>query len=235
VDRYVFSDDTIHAYAAWHYTLGWGNLFTVTVALIAITASVAVSVITLRRNTNHFEQSRIDARNDKLRAEVIDLISALSQRSSQVEIVVQRIRQLENVDRQAIHQHIEAMFSEDLWDSYRRATSHAFAVLALTEDRGAAEAIGLILGALGKIRELVATAAANPSTIHLVERAELDKLSHAIDAAITQLKSYAVCKLGVTAYDERGHPLDKLNVLSPEKPTEATRPPPRKLRDSLGG
>jgi hypothetical protein len=216
VDRYAFSDDTIHAYAAWHYTLGWGNLFTVTVALIAVTASVAVSVITLRRNASHFEQSRIDTRNDKLRAEVIDLISALSQRRSQVAIVFQRIKQLESVDRQAIHQNIEAMFSEDLWDSYRRATSHAFAVLALTEDKEAAEAIGLILGALGKIRQLVATAAANPSTIHLVERAELDELSHAIDAATKQLKSYAVCKLGVTAYDERGHPLDKLDVLSPE-------------------
>ena len=168
-----------------------------TVALIAITASVVVSVITLRRHASQFEQSRIDTRNDKLRAEVIDLISALAQRSSQVQIVVQRIRQLENVDRQAIHQNIEAMFSENLWDSYQRATSHAFAVLALTEDKEATEAIGLILGALGEIRKLVATAAANPSSIHLIERAEAVQLSHAIDAATKQLKSYAVCKLGV--------------------------------------
>jgi hypothetical protein len=212
----ALSNSTIQAHAAWHYTLGWGNLFTVTVALIAVTASVIVSVITLRRNASHFEQGRIDARNDKLRAEVIDLISALSQRSSQVEIVVQRIRQRENVDRQTIHQNIEAMFSENLWDSYRRATAHAFAVLALTEDKEAAEAIGRILEAFGKIRELVENAAANPSSIHLIERAEMAELSHAINAAIKQLMAYAVCKLGVTAYDERGHPLDKLNVLSPE-------------------
>jgi len=212
----TLSADTIHAHAAWHYTLGWGNLFTVTVALIAITASVVVSVITLRRNASHFEQSRIDTRNDKLRAEVIDLISALSQRRSQVEIVFQRIRQLESVDRQAIHQNIEAMFSENLWDSYRRATSHAFAVLALTEDKEAAEAIGLILGAIGQIRKLVETAAANPSTIHVIDHAEAEKLSHAIDAATKQLKSYAVCKLGVTAHDGHGHPLDKLDLLSPE-------------------
>jgi hypothetical protein len=216
VDLYPFSDDTIHASAAWHYTLGWGNLFTVTVALIAIIASVRVSVISLRRNASQFEQSRIDARNDKLRAEVIDLISALSQRRWQVEIVVERIRQLENVDRQAIHQNIEATFSENLWDSYRRATSHAFAVLTLTEDKEATEAIGLILGALGKILKLVETAAADPSTIHLIDRAEADELSHAIDAATKQLKSYAVSKLGVTAYDEHGHPVDKLNLLSPE-------------------
>lgn len=226
MDLYALSDNTIHAYAAWHYTPGWGNSFTVTVALIAITASVVVSVITLRRNTNHFEQGRIDTRNDKLRAEVIDLITALSQRRSQVAIVFQRIRQLESVDRQAIHQNIQAMFSENLWDSYRRATSHAFAVLALSEDKDAIEAIGLILGAIGKIRKLVENGAAHPSTIHLVEPAELDTISHAIDAAIKQLKSYAVCELGVAAYDEHGNPLNKLNVLAPDWPADVA-PSPR--------
>jgi membrane protein YdbS with pleckstrin-like domain len=216
VDPYTSPDDTIHAYAAWHYTVGWGNLFTVTVAVIAIIASVTVNVITLRRNASHFEQGRIDVRNDKLRAEVIDLISALSERRSQVEIVMQRIRQLENVDRQAIHQNIEATFSDNLWDSYRRITAHAFAVLALTEDKEATEAIGLILRALGRIRKLVGTAAANPSAIHLVDRAEADKLSHEIDTATEGLKSYAVCRLGVAAHDEHGHPLNKLDVLLPE-------------------
>jgi hypothetical protein len=213
---YALSHHSIQAHAAWHYTMGWGNLFTVTVAVFAIVASVTVNVITLRRNARHFEQGRIDARNDKLRAEVIDLISALSERRSQVAIVVQRIRQLENVDRQTIQQNIEAMFSENLWDSYRRATSHAFAALTLTEDKEAAEAIGLILGAFGKIRELVEKAATNPSSIHLIEDSELAELSHAIDAATKQLMAYAVCKLGVIAYDENGHPLDKLNILSPE-------------------
>src|ERR1700739_1388277 len=124
MDLYALSDHTIHRYSACQYTVGGGNTFTVAVAVAAITASVVVSVITLRRNTSHFEQSRIDTRNDKLRVEVIDLTSALSQRRSQVAIVFQRIRQLESVDRQAIHQNIEAMFSENIWDSYRRATSH---------------------------------------------------------------------------------------------------------------
>ena len=216
MDVYASSGDTIHAYAGWHYTLGWGNLFTVTVATIAIIASVTVSVITLRRNSIHFEQGRIDARNDKLRAEVIDLISALSQRHSQAGIVLQRIGQLESVDRQAIHQNIKDMFAEDLWDAYRRATSHAFAVLALTEDKQAAEAIGLILAAVERIRKLVERGAANPSTIHVVDPAELEKLGVTIDAATKQLKWYAVCKLGVAAYDEHGHPLNKLDLLSPE-------------------
>jgi hypothetical protein len=206
----------IHVYAQWHYTMGWGNVFTVTVALIAVVSSVVISVITLRRNASHFEQSRTDARNDKLRAEVIDLISTLSQRSSQVEIVVQRIRQLENVDRQIIHQHIDEILSGDLWDSYRRATSHSFAVLTLTEDKEAAEAIGLILGALGKIRKLAEDTAASSSRIDLVGRAEGNTLSHEIETATEKLKSYAVCKLGVAAYDEGGRPLNKLDILSPE-------------------
>ncbi|MDT5255710.1 MAG: hypothetical protein QOD10_790 [Mycobacterium sp.] len=196
--------------------MGWGNTFTVVVAVVAIISSVVVSVITLRRNTSHFEQSRLETRNDKLREEVIDLISALSQRSSQVEIVIQRIRQLESVDRQTIHQNFKAVFSEDLWDSYRRATSHAFAVLALTEDKEATEAIGLILGALEKLPNLVETAATNPSANDPVDTAEAANVSQAINAATKQLKSYAICKLGITAYDEHGHPLNKLNVLSPE-------------------
>jgi hypothetical protein len=216
VGRHAHSGGTIHVYAAWHYTLGWGNVFTVTVALIAIVSSVVISVITLRRNSDHFEQSRTDARNDKLRAEVIELISTLSQRSSQVEVVVQRIRQLESVDRQTIRQHIDEMLSGHLWDSYRRATAHCFAVLTLTEDNEAAEAIGLILGALKQIRRLAEDAAASQSTTRLVDRAETNKLSHEIDTATEKLKSYAVCKLGVTAHDEYGHPLNKLDVLSPD-------------------
>ena len=216
MDLSALSDDAIHRYWAWQYTVGWGNAFTVVVAVVAIISSVVVSVITLRRNTSHFEQSRLDTRNDKLREEVIDLISALAERSSQVGIVIQRIRERESVDRQAIHQNFKAIFSEDLWDSYRRATSHAFAVLALTEDKEAVEAIGLILGALEKLPELVERAAANASATHPVDRTEAADVSHAINSATKQLKSYAICKLGVTAYDEHGHPLDKLNVLSPE-------------------
>jgi hypothetical protein len=216
VDLYALPHSTIHAYGPWHYTVGWGNLFTVAVALIAIMASVTVSVITLRRNASQFEQSRIDARNDKLREEVIDLISALSQRSSQAEIVVRRIQQLEAVDLQAIHQNFEAMFAEDFWEFYRRANSHAFAVLALTEDREAAEAIGQIHIALGKVRKLIENVAANPSASQLVERAEAQKLGHAVEAATDQLRLYAVCKLGVSAYDEHGQLLDKLKVLSPK-------------------
>ena len=39
---YDVFDDAIDAFAEWHYTEGWGNLFTVTVASIAIITSVVV-------------------------------------------------------------------------------------------------------------------------------------------------------------------------------------------------
>ena len=121
MDLYELFDDAIDNIAAWHYSEGWGNLFTVTVASIAIVASVVVSRITLRRNAaqfkqgqldkrNEFEQGRVDKRNDKLREEVIDLISALSERSSQGEIVNQRIRKLERTDLPTMHQNIKAIF-----------------------------------------------------------------------------------------------------------------------------
>jgi hypothetical protein len=69
------------------------------------------------------------------------------------------------------------------------------------------------------------TGAANPSTTHLIDRAEADKLNHEIDAATKRLKSYAVSKLGVTAYEEHGHPLNKLNQLSLESPELALSSP----------
>jgi hypothetical protein len=216
VELRASSDEVIQAFAAWHYTAGWGNFFTVAVAVIAIIASVRVSAITMKHNANQFEQRRIDKRHDRLRAEVIDLISALSERKWQIEIVVQSIGQLSIVDRQAIHHNIEATFSENLWDSYRRTTSHAFAVLTLTEDQEASRAIGLILAALGQIVRLVEKGAANPSTTHLIDRAQADTLNNEIDAATNRLKVYALSKLGVTACDEHGHPLNKLDELSPE-------------------
>jgi len=45
VDPFDFFDDAIDGIAEWHYTAGWGNLATVTVATAAIIASVIVSEI----------------------------------------------------------------------------------------------------------------------------------------------------------------------------------------------
>jgi hypothetical protein len=88
--------------------------------------------------------------------------------------------------------------------------------LALTEDKKAAQAISLILRALHAIRNLVEVAEVDQSPSLLVDRAGLDKLSDEIDVATEQLKSYAVCELGVTAYDEHGRPVNKLDILSSE-------------------
>ena len=58
------------------------SLATVAVALIAVVVSVWFSTKTHRRAINQFEQRRVDARTDKLRSEIIDLITALSERPS---------------------------------------------------------------------------------------------------------------------------------------------------------
>lgn len=209
LDPFDFFGDAIDGMAEWQYTPGWGNLFTVVVATAAIIASVVVSKITLKRNAAQFEQTRLDKRNDKLRAEVIDLISALSERSSQADIAVQRIKRLEKIDLQTLYENIKAIMSENLWDSYRRAESHACAVLLLTEDKQAVEATGLILEALGKQRRMFEDAA-NPLKAYTVDGPEVDNLSYSIDAVTERIKSYAARELGVTAYDERGYPVNKL-------------------------
>jgi hypothetical protein len=65
-------------------------------------------------------------------------------------------------------------------------------------------------------RNWLSAPAANPSATHPVDPTEAANVSHAINAASEQLKSYAICKLGVSAYDEQGRPVNRLNVLSPE-------------------
>ena len=91
VDPFDFFDDAIGCIPEWHYTPGWGNLFTVTVATAAIIASVIVSRITLKRNAAQFEQSRLDTRNDKLRAEIAALLSTLGERRDRRTVFVKRI------------------------------------------------------------------------------------------------------------------------------------------------
>lgn len=217
--------DAFDGITAWHFTEGWGNLFTVTVASIAIVTSVIINRITLQRGAaqfqqgrldqlNQFEQGRLDQRNDKLQAEVIALIDALSERSSQAAIVILRIGELEQTDLETMQKKINAIFSEDLWASYRRAVAHAFAVLMLTDDGETSQRIGVILEALQRQRRMFETAA-NPMMTSTVDGADADQLSHRIDAAAEQLKSYAVRKFGVPAYDQQGQLLNKRNLLPP--------------------
>ena len=87
------------------YTPGWGNLFTVAVAATAIGVSAWYNRRTLRNaneinqrtldNTNEkFHQGRVDARNDKLRAEIAGLLDALSERKSQWAVFTHRRSEL---------------------------------------------------------------------------------------------------------------------------------------------
>ena len=85
-----------NAVVGWQYVGEWTSLAAVAVALIAVVVSVWFSTKTLRRAINQFEQRRVDARTDKLRSEIIDLITALSERPSPSDAIINRIAALAN-------------------------------------------------------------------------------------------------------------------------------------------
>jgi hypothetical protein len=85
-----------NAVVGWQYIGERASLATVAVALITVVVSVWFSTKTLRRALNQFEQRRVDARTDKLRSEIIDLITALSERPSPSDAIINRIAALAN-------------------------------------------------------------------------------------------------------------------------------------------
>ena len=99
-----------------------GELGDVAVALITVVVSVWFSTKTLRRAINQFEQRRVDARTDKLRSEIIDLITALSERPSPSDAIINRIAALANkidlahpsASKDQITIETKAVVSEDL-------------------------------------------------------------------------------------------------------------------------
>lgn len=217
-DPFDFLGDGIGGIAEWH----WGNILTVTVASIAIIASVVVSAITLRRNASQFERTRLDTRNDRLRAEVIDLTTAVAECHSQVDVATARFRELAEeyakegkspvlADRNQIY---KALLSEHVWESYRRASSHAYAVLLLTEDTELARCIRSILDPLGKQRKLL-TNMGDPA-VHATAIEEYQKLRRAVDSACQRLFRFALLNLGVRVYASEGdHPISKLDIFKP--------------------
>jgi hypothetical protein len=216
----------------WH----WGNILTVTVASIA---SVVVSNVTLKRNAaqfeqdrqdnarqyernrqdtrNDIEQSRLDARNDKLRAVLIDLNIALAERRSQTDIVSSRILTfgkgftVENPATPAeIEQGYKAILSEELWETYRRATSHAYGMLLLTEDTEVAGHITTIFDALAKERKLFEDLA-NAKTRLQVNTDEYPPVRDKIEVATKRLISYGLLNLGVRVHATiHEHPISSL-------------------------
>jgi septal ring factor EnvC (AmiA/AmiB activator) len=190
-----------------------GQTLSVTVASIAIIASVTVSAITLRRNANQFEQSRLDKRTDKLREELVALIGSITERNTQFDVVTARIDRIKDekpANMEEFYRSLKATLSEHLWTTYQRISFHAFTVLMLTEDRRAAEQIVAILRAIAEERKAMEDLATPGKTfvVNPVESAELDKKIKALNG---QIAVYAMLNLGVTAYPSaHAHPLRDL-------------------------
>ena len=87
-----------NAVVGWQNVGAWASV-AVAVALIAVVVSVWFSTKTLRRAINQFEQRRVDARTDKLRSEIIDLITALSERPPPSDAIINRIAALAKQNR----------------------------------------------------------------------------------------------------------------------------------------
>ena len=117
-----------NAVVGWQYVGERASLATVAVALITVVVSVWFSTKTLRRAINQFEQRRVDARTDQLRSEIIDLITALSERPSPSDAIINRIAALANkidlahpsASKDQITIETKAVVSEGLSGTYRR-------------------------------------------------------------------------------------------------------------------
>jgi septal ring factor EnvC (AmiA/AmiB activator) len=194
-------------------SINWGNIATVTVAIVAIIVSARYNLLALRRNANQFEQSQLDKRNDKLREELIALSSAITERKSQFDVVMGRIRQLgpeDRADPEAFHRNAKLILSESLWATFGQAMNHGYAVLLLTEDRQAAASTVAIIRGMVKERKTLEELT-NPSTRTTINLSELAGLDRAIQTAHKQLLDYALLNLGVSVYPAAlAHPLRDL-------------------------
>jgi hypothetical protein len=154
---YVYGQPPEWRVTEWHR----GNILTVTVASIAIIASVAVSRITLRRNASQFEQTRLDSRNDKLKDEIASLLSALGERRDRQTIFNKRLSDAARDARtkkpdpaaqvsasKRFGQDARAAYAEQISPVYDRAMSHSLAIFLVTNDLTLLEPIMRIQAAL---------------------------------------------------------------------------------------
>jgi hypothetical protein len=139
------------------WTPGWGNLFTVAVAIIAIGVSAWFNLRTLRSADKKFQQGRIDARNDKLRGDIAAFMDAVGERASQLDVFTHRINELVKAylpdnppgALAQFQQSSKAVLSETLSDAYRRTATHTFAINILTDDPGILDHVNRIQGVVG--------------------------------------------------------------------------------------
>lgn len=182
------------------WTPGWGNLFTVAIATAALGVGAWFNHQTLKRAAERHTQGRLDARHDKLRAELAALLSASGRRRSEMEIFANRVTDLiaatqSIADRGKLMIGIRAALNETVGALYARIEGHVYAVGMLTNDV-------LILGRIGEIHavlksdladyEIAMELATKPKD--LVETARMNKRREArtatLASATEQLLTY---------------------------------------------
>jgi hypothetical protein len=128
----------------FHLSINWGNIATVTVAIVAIIVSARFNVPTLRRSAAQFQHQRRDARDDKLRAEVAALLVALGERGTQHNNAFTRLvafvnaLDLENLSDDELQEPARiarTIAYEEMADVYRRISMHGMTIHMLTNDR----------------------------------------------------------------------------------------------------
>jgi hypothetical protein len=193
-----------NAVAGWQYRrmgeLGGGD-----VALIAVVVSVWFSTKTLRRAINQFEQRRVDARTDKLRSEIIDLITALSARPSPSDANINRIAALANkidlahpsASKDRITIDTKAVVSEGLSSTYRRIYGHAIGIMMLTDDAAVADPVRRITKAADEELEAFEAAISVSESVVDDDRRLVEQLRDTIQTAMLELVEYGLQNLRV--------------------------------------
>jgi hypothetical protein len=194
-----------NAVVGWQYVGEWASLAAVAVALIAVVVSVWFSTKTLRRAINQFEQRRVDARTDKLRSEIIDLITALSERPSPSDAIINRIAALANkidpahpsASKDWLTIETKAVVSEGLSGTYRRIYGHAIGIMMLTDDEAVADPVRRITKAADEELEAFEAAISVSESVVDDDRRLVEQLRDTIQTAMLELVEYGLQNLRV--------------------------------------
>jgi hypothetical protein len=193
------------------WTPGWGNLFTVGAALLAVGVGAWINLLVLRRSIRNFEQARLDGRNDKLRSEVAALLGAATQWQAQKEIFDNRVLDLttswresdQPPDNELALVAIKAAFNETMLSLYSGIEGNAFAIRMLTHDP-------VILQYVEETQELLRTQVSDAHSMWELARDPADaativpgikqrqsELPSKIQSAIDELLSHCTGKFAV--------------------------------------
>jgi hypothetical protein len=157
-----------HWLISWH----WGSIAPVVVALVALAVSAwfnrrtlrqaaDLNQRTLRQSADQFATQRLDAREDKLRAEIASLSAALTQRSAQLDILVSRAvelrKSLDELDeieqKRRYYLSAKVIFAESVSGLYTTIFSHATTIKMLTNDEAITKLVDRITKACNEESE----------------------------------------------------------------------------------